>query len=191
MPRAPGRPNLRKALAYQNDEVVHKFVSNWDVTVDEARELFAETLRMLWMVNKCRARGRPFKIEPALFILDQMWHTFALFTPEYRAYCRMAYGRFLDHKPTTRADRAAGRELADRDPAAFEELRLEEATYRWQMVIDTFGEQTLLKWWVELPTRYDQRFFDTAAIPVAMGYKPPARLVEMMQRRAAPKRRRA
>ena len=185
-----GRPNRRRALAYRNDEIVAKFRESWDVTQAEAEDLFEETLRLLWVIQTSRANGKHFKVEPAFYILDQMWHTFALFTPEYRAYCERAYGRFLEHTPTTRAEVAAKADEIARDPEGFAERELATSVYKWQLVRETFGDETLVKWWVELPTRYDARFFQTAAIPLAPNYRPPPRLAALLKRRGAIKKRR-
>ena len=189
--RRRARADRRYALAYRNDEIVHKFTTCWQVSQDEATELFGETLRLLWVVALSRRRGKPFKIDPAFFILDQMWHTFVLFTPEYRAYCHRAFGRFLEHTPTTRAERDASRAELEQDPEGFAKRTLDTHMYKWRLVRDTFGEETLIKWWVEIPTRYGNRFFETAAIPLASTYRPPEPLVQLVQRRAVKQQRRA
>jgi hypothetical protein len=31
--------------------------------------------------------------------VDNLWHTFVLHTPQYRAFCARAFGEYLDHQP--------------------------------------------------------------------------------------------
>jgi hypothetical protein len=33
--------------------------------------------------------------------IDRLWHTFILFTPQYREFCIRVWGRFIDHQPRT------------------------------------------------------------------------------------------
>jgi len=33
--------------------------------------------------------------------IDRIWHTFMLFTPQYRTFCEKAFGVFADHLPRT------------------------------------------------------------------------------------------
>ena len=34
---------------------------------------------------------------------DDLWHTFILFTPQYRAFCARFFGKYVDHQPHTNA----------------------------------------------------------------------------------------
>lgn len=33
--------------------------------------------------------------------IDEFWHTFILFTPQYRQFCDNVLGRYIDHQPNT------------------------------------------------------------------------------------------
>src|SRR5277367_4404316 len=33
--------------------------------------------------------------------VDDLWHTFILFTPQYRQFCTRYFGRYVDHQPNT------------------------------------------------------------------------------------------
>jgi hypothetical protein len=35
-------------------------------------------------------------------LVDELWHTFILFTPQYRAFCSRAFGEYIDHQTHTR-----------------------------------------------------------------------------------------
>ncbi len=34
-------------------------------------------------------------------IVDEFWHQFILFTPQYRKFCEDIFGEFIDHQPNT------------------------------------------------------------------------------------------
>jgi len=176
------RPTLARALAYSNPEILYKFMERWSVTEAAAAELFTETKRLLWVKHVSESRGAPFGIDPALRILDEMWHTFVLFTREYAAYCDRVYGEFLHHAPTTRAER----DHARRNLEASVQAERERSLRQWRLVTEVAGEATLLRWYVELPLRYGPEFFATAGIPLAMDYRPPETLARRVAITAPP-----
>jgi hypothetical protein len=45
-------------------------------------------------------------------LVDLGWHTFILYTRDYREFCRRIAGRFIDHAPTDEHDPAASGEAA-------------------------------------------------------------------------------
>lgn len=163
---------LSSALAYANDDVVHKFLERFDLPWDEACELFAETRRFLWLAAAHRAdrsAGRPsppvLAIDTPLLMLDEMWHTFVLFTREYAAFCRRFLGGYVHHAPTTHAEKERRRQEWQRDPrrALRRERRRLEAQYAY--VYERLGEAALRKWYEEFPRRYPPEAIARASRP--------------------------
>lgn len=177
-------PSLARALAYRNQHVIDRFREQWAVSADAGAELFTETKRLLWVKHISESRGHSFGIDPALRILDEMWHVFVLHTREYSAYCQRVYGRYLHHAPTDKA-----REVARlrRNPEAFAQAERERCLRQWRLVTEVAGEPTLLKWYVDLPLRFGPEFFRTAAVPVEMSYRPPETLVRRLAVTAPPR----
>ena len=35
-------------------------------------------------------------------MVDDLWHTFILFTPQYREFCSRFFGKYVDHQPNTK-----------------------------------------------------------------------------------------
>lgn len=98
---------LEKVLAYKNDDVIHKFLSLYKIPYAEAEDIFQETKRWLWMCAKLssarQAKG-PEKvpqaaIDRAMIVIDEMWHTFILFTPDYTGFCLNHFGFYIHHLP--------------------------------------------------------------------------------------------
>lgn len=168
-------PALAAALAYANDDVVHKFLERFDLPWADACELFAETRRWLWLAAAHRAdrrAGRPsppvLAIDTPLLMLDEMWHTFVLFTREYAAFCRRCLGGYVHHVPTTHAEKERRRQEWRRDPvrARRREQRRLEAQYAY--VYDRLGEAALRKWYEEFPRRYPPEAVARAARPLPL-----------------------
>jgi hypothetical protein len=148
--------SLERALEYRNDQILYKFLERWDVTFDEASELFEEMKKWLWVQVAARHReGSPsMAMTESLAMLDEMLHTFILFTREYIKYCQEVYGVYLHHTPMTKQQKDARVEASKRDP---EQVLAQEAEFLSNMyafVYDLLGEETVVKWYGEYPEKY-------------------------------------
>src|SRR5215475_9565303 len=109
---AGGQPrscSLEQALAYRNDQILYKFQERWNVSFEEADELFEETKKWLWLqvAARCAGDAPPLAMTVSLAIVDEMLHTFILFTREYIQYCSENYGVYLHHTPMTKKEKDA------------------------------------------------------------------------------------
>jgi hypothetical protein len=59
-------------------------------------ELVARGLRQFFLAY-LKGRGRPVSMPSQ--VADALWHEFILYTHNYEAFCRQAFGRFLHHSP--------------------------------------------------------------------------------------------
>ena len=102
--RNGGPRSLDEAIAYRNRHVIDRFVERYALPRAEAEDLFVETLRWLWLC--ARAERDPDApevfIDDCMALLDEMWHTFLLFTREYSDYCAANLGGYVHHAPTQR-----------------------------------------------------------------------------------------
>ena len=160
-PSAAG--SLLRALEYRNEAIVYKFLERFDMSVGEAEALFEETKKWLWL---CSIAERPhLVITHELFILDEMWHTFILFTNEYADYCNRYLGGFVHHAPMTRAEKEAQQREYREDPDGFSARRDEAMRLEYELIADHLGQDTLFTWFVEYPRRYGSEFFRRAVKP--------------------------
>ena len=174
---------LEEVLQYRNEAVVSRFVKVWSVNEEEAQDIFQETLKWLWLGATIRAEAVPdspkLVITEATRILDEMWHTFLLFTFEYAAFCQQNFGFFLHHHPTTEAEQARLDVERARDPEAF--LNAYEACLHTQcsVVYDRLGEATVTKWYATYLDRYGDEFMNphNPAQPRPVAPPPSARIV--------------
>jgi hypothetical protein len=156
---AGGEPracSLAQALAYRNDQILHKFQERWDVSFEEAGELFEETKKWLWLQVAARrvAEAPPLAMTVALAMVDEMLHTFILFTREYIQYCDENYGVYLHHTPMTKKEKDA--KLAW-FKAAPDEMLAHEAEFlsgMYSFTYDLLGEETVQRWYAEYPVKY-------------------------------------
>jgi hypothetical protein len=81
-------------VAYRNPRVVSRYARDLGATRAEAETCFA-TLKQFLAACAVRDGGRvPSKT------IDAMWHTFLLFTADYREFCENRLGKFLHHNPS-------------------------------------------------------------------------------------------
>jgi hypothetical protein len=175
--------SLDQVLAYRNDDVVDRFCTEWDVERAEAEALFDDLLRWLWLV--AQPGGPSLAITEPLLAIDEMWHTFVLFTADYDRFCRDHVGHFVHHAPTTRAIRDADAALRAADPEAARARFEARERAQYEHVLDTLGEDVLLRWYVDLPTRFDEAFFRTARRHPTFRFRPTDRLRALRAEAAA------
>ena len=156
---AGGEPricSLEEALAYRNDQILHKFQERWNVSFEEAAELFEETKKWLWLQVAARLRpdAPPLAMTVSLAIVDEMLHTFILFTREYIQYCDENYGVYLHHTPMTKKEKDAKLAWFKSAP---EQMLAHEAEFlsgMYSFTYDLLGEETVRRWYAEYPVKY-------------------------------------
>jgi hypothetical protein len=92
----PLRPTARSVdeiLSYELDRLLERFVADHGGTLEDAAERF-ESLKQFMTV--CAIKPG---IKVASDEIDQMWHTFLLFTIQYRDFCENWLGFFVEHEP--------------------------------------------------------------------------------------------
>lgn len=144
---------LAEVVQYKNVEVIRRFREQFPVSEREARSIFREMKKWLWLCASCPTPGRLGITDP-LLVIDEMWHTFLLYSREYHAFCMRSFGKFLHHAPTTTAEKARQRRRMQSHP---ERVALEvETEIRWQCetIVEQLGEATLRKWYIDYPRKY-------------------------------------
>jgi len=95
-------PNiLRKTendiLSYENPSVIARFIKEYGAAEEDAKECF-NALKQFLIVCIFNDGGRIIS-KP----VDDMWHTFILFTKDYQSFCEEYLGRFVHHVPSESA----------------------------------------------------------------------------------------
>jgi hypothetical protein len=90
--------NRQALIAFEAPYVVEKLVKNKSAASDvEARALFEEAKKYLWIVAHDREREYPIMS----LRVDEAWHQFILFTREWREFCDCVLGLTVAHAPPT------------------------------------------------------------------------------------------
>jgi hypothetical protein len=151
---------LEQVRRYTNEAVVLRFLETWDLPRAEADELFDQMLKWLWLGATLTVRGDRLgmAISQSTKLIDEMWHTFVLFSRDYVAFCDRHFGFYLHHDPTPQSEYARQIAEYERDPQMYlESLRLQFAR-QYEVIYDLLGEETLVKWYSDYLNRYSDEF---------------------------------
>jgi len=142
--------DLPTILSYQNIEVLNRYSKDYPNNKLAPQEAFEELMKFFWLFQKHQEDKLKFPDKKELdFIcgihtemkeIDDMWHTFLLFTKDYISFCKQYLGRFFHHSPTT------DKEKAERSTNDFEIDFVRFLSYAY----DNLGEEIVRKWFGEL-----------------------------------------
>ncbi|MEY4581002.1 MAG: hypothetical protein RL701_5705, partial [Pseudomonadota bacterium] len=133
---------LEEVLAFDYPWVVPKFRERYALSLCETQDIFQETKRWLWLIAYSQATpGAPKPLTiiglNELTVVDEMWHTFVLFTEAYTQFCHRYFGRYLHHMPSTAEDHERVRREMQRDPEGFAHRQLAEFREQARFVGET------------------------------------------------------
>jgi len=152
---------LEETINYKLNIVPYKFIENYNLNFEEANELFIETKKWIWLLaisNINREKDKnvptPLFIDSSMIFIDEMWHTFILFTYEYEKFCMECFGFFIHHYPTTKYEKDQFKQELTNN----RELKIKEVTgntkNQYSYIYDRLGKETLIKWYHEYPIKY-------------------------------------
>ncbi len=136
-------------MAYENEDVIDRFLNMMKVSENEAKSIFTETKKFLFL-----SQLPGVFIPDELLILDEMWHNFILFTKDYDAFCNNHFGHFLHHQPALKAEKFAQKELYKNDQNQAKSIFNEKLGVLISCTYDQFGEETVLNWFSTYPKIY-------------------------------------
>jgi hypothetical protein len=164
--------SLKAVLQYRNDDIVDRLAHEHQLSAEDAREIFTETLRWLWLCAEARRERKAGKDVPRLVIdepldfIDQGWHAFILFTKAYADFCAKHFGFFIHHNPTPVRRKKEIISEIDHDSSALDGL-LNERRKQYEFIYDKLGSDTLIQWYEVLSDKYKGCFGSKGgAIPV-------------------------
>lgn len=103
-PNLNDETKIKLALSYENVDIIEKFCSEQEVQQELAKEYFIEVKKFLYLCANTTDRLAPSAE------IDKIWHTFILFTKDYRQYCMHFLGKFIDHVPEVKKDTSEPKE---------------------------------------------------------------------------------
>lgn len=85
--------SISQIMEYSHPKVIKRYVLDHDVAEAEAERRFEGLKQFLYICS----------ITPGYKVtsdaIDSMWHTFLLFTQDYRDFCTRYLGKFINHEP--------------------------------------------------------------------------------------------
>lgn len=155
---------LEQALSYQHEGVVARFMDEFAVSREEAEKIFLETKRWLWLNSKhlddlnqdLPNVPQSLGIRISITIIDEMWHTFILFTDDYANFCEKFLGQFIPHLPLFEGEEE--KTQIERDQEFIQYL---------SYLYDCIGEESLTLWFKKYPLQYSLDQIDILRIHAA------------------------
>lgn len=146
------RPTLNEVLAYENDILIEKFSATYNCETSVSRFIFNETKKLFWLFNESNFdKFDNLSIDNSLIILDEMWHTFILFTNDYSTFCHDLFGYYIHHKPTSELEKNIYlKEIESLNKKELLEKKSNEKRPQYEYVYDKLGEETFKTWYLEL-----------------------------------------
>lgn len=138
---------LSTVLSYKNPSVLARYRRDFPKNAMPADEAFSELIKFLWLIYRHEQDKQQSPHDDALhFIcmmheemreLDDMWHTFLLFTQDYQQFCLNHFGYFIHHHP-----------FDENDKVAIDQRYELELTRYLHYINDHLGDETLKKWFL-------------------------------------------
>lgn len=155
--------SLAEALDFEHEaDVIDGFMSRYNVSEQEAIEIFEETKKWLWLASKSKEEASfNLAMESPLMIIDEMWHNFILYTKHYHQFCMGKLNKFIHHIPTPSSHKEKEKLALAASPLR-EIERKKKKTYRQlSFIYDKLGPETVIKWYEELPSKYTPEYIQT------------------------------
>ena len=139
---------LAEIMLYQNEHVLKRYEQEFPDNKLTAQAAFQELLKYFWLSTKhhldqsrhpgSRALDFSCGIHFEMKEIDDMWHTFLLFTKDYAEFSEVYFGKFVHHQPNVKEAKPSADE--------FEQSFKRFASY----VYDHLGQETLEVWFAQL-----------------------------------------
>jgi len=140
-------PPLNELLTYSNPHLLARYKKEFPDNSLSAEQALTELLKYFWLCEKHRQdrEANPTDeelnfhcaIHAEMHEIDDMWHTFLLFTKDYTDFGHKYFGKFLHHVP----------EVSEEKPsdAEYETDLSRYLSYAY----DQLGEETIRTWFKE------------------------------------------
>jgi len=128
-------PHLKRLLKYKNKQVVERYCNTYSKKKYYANKVFLELMKFFWLSQKTKLKKQYelVTIYPDMIHIDNMWHTFVLFTKDYQKFCNNYFGTYIHHTP--QSGKAPPRKLYN-----------EKLSASISYVYDELGEKTVRFW---------------------------------------------
>ena len=139
------RLDLNQLIQFKKDKIITRYHKDYPHSKMYPEESWVELMKFVWLCHKHQAdkQSRPEDkalqfncvIHAEMSDIDNMWHTFLLFTRDYQQFCLdFLDGVFFHHEPL------------EEKVQIIPELYEKELTNYLSYIYDNLGEETIIKW---------------------------------------------
>ncbi|STY31323.1 Uncharacterized conserved protein [Legionella wadsworthii] len=143
-------PAIKSLLSYSNQKVLNRYSRDYPDNQLKSDEAFAELMKYFWLSQKHKTEisvdphNESLKfhcvIHKEMSDMDDMWHTFLLFTQDYLNFCMEFFDGYIHHTPI-------GEE--EQKDLLLPDFELELNRYL-SYIYDNLGQETVEKWFSSL-----------------------------------------
>ena len=139
--------SLASLLKYKNQSVLDRYEKDYSQNNMRAPEAFSELIKYMWLCYQHKKHQQKYRDPELKFScvmhyemreIDDMWHTFLLFTHDYYEFSMNYFGEIFHHYPLKNEDQRMPDDIYKMELGRY-------LTY----IYDKLGEQTLKKWFGE------------------------------------------
>jgi hypothetical protein len=140
-------PDLKQILNFQHPQLIARYQRDYPDNKLSGEQALQELLKFLWLGQKLEqdqiadpsneAYQFDCGMHPEMAEIDDMWHSFLLFSKDYQAFCLNYFGQFIHHCPKS-----------PDEPLDSEKYERELSRYL-SYTYDHLGEDTLKLWFAE------------------------------------------
>ena len=93
-------------------------------------------------------------VDNSIIVIDEMWHTFILFTRDYHNFCYKYFSRFIHHTPLTYLEKKdfQGNLLRNKKNTILDIKNKQKNLLEY--LLEIFGKETVIKWYIHYGTKY-------------------------------------
>ena len=147
----------------ENDKlVVESFTDRFDVSMEEASDIFEETKKWLWLSAQAEKKGQGgLFIDKPLLVIDEMWHVFILHSRLYYNFCFKYFDTYIHHTPTSKKEKHKGPLDFVNNPLKSAEEYEAQLKAQYELIYDELGPETLVKWYHTLAKKYTPSYMSS------------------------------
>jgi len=140
--------SINEIMKYNNAALLSRYGKEFSKNKLSPEKAFHNLMKFFWLSEKhlLDIKNNPnnetlkfnFNVYHEMAEIDDMWHTFLMFTQDYANFCECYFGKFIHHAPRDENEKI--------NPEIFEL----ELTRFLSYVYDNLGEETVSVWFAEL-----------------------------------------
>lgn len=147
-------PRLSDVLSYKNENVISRFLDLFNVPEQEAEDIFQETKKFIYLTSI----DKEAFICNDMLIIDEMWHNFILFTPDYKAFCEKYFSGFKHHVPASKKEKETYNHELQYHSDKLRKTMSAKIEWLMGLTYDHLGEETVIKWFSTYAEKYNRSF---------------------------------